>query len=596
MVFYRIADGTFHRRTRARIALHALRFETLARFTLLAFACLSLRLVRAQDLQLEEPPRTIHGTVVNAVTHAPIPRALVYSLDSRFAMLTDGEGNFEFALPKNEADSRSATPADGLIHFGFSEARSGERLSLSARKPGFLEDQNGNNGASPGSETTISLMPEAVIKGRVSVSAADPAVGITVELFFRQVHEGIPHWTPRGSARANSEGEFRFAELRPGDYKLATHELMDNDPVATTPGSQLYGFPPVYYPGVPDFAAASPIAVTADQTFQADLSLARQPYYPVKIHIANTESIGGMNVSVRGEQGPGYSLGYNSRDQEIEGLLPNGNYVVEAQTFAPKPVTGTVNLKVAGGPAEGPAMSLAEASSISLDVKEEFSDVSWTGETSYFDGQRSLTFRRGPRSYLQARVEAVDDLDHQRGGAIRPPRGPSDNSLVIEDLAPGRYWLRLISARGYVASATVGGVDLFHEPLVVGSGSSIPVEIKLRDDGAELEGTVTNLSETSATPAGSDGGPSTMPAWVYCVPLPDSPGQFQQLGVSADGKFNSPMLTPGAYRIFAFARQQPDLPYRDPEAMRAYDSKGQVVHLAAGQKVTVHVPLISSDQ
>src|SRR5579864_7648116 len=53
-----------------------------------------------QALQADEQPSTVHGTVVNSVTHAPIARALVYSPDNRFAALTDGSGHFEFALPK----------------------------------------------------------------------------------------------------------------------------------------------------------------------------------------------------------------------------------------------------------------------------------------------------------------------------------------------------------------------------------------------------------------------------------------------------------------------------------------------------------------
>jgi hypothetical protein len=53
-------------------------------------------------------------------------------------------------------------------------------------------------------------------------------------------------------------------------------------------------------------------------------------------------------------------------------------------------------------------------------------------------------------------------------------------------------------------------------------------------------------------------------------------------------------MTPGAYRVLAFANQQPNLPYRDADGMRAYESKGQVVHLSAGQKTSVQLQLISS--
>ena len=86
------------------------------------------------------------------------------------------------------------------------------------------------------------------------------------------------------------DGEFRFAELPAGAYKLFTNELLDRDPVTSNPRGQLFGYPPVYYPGASDFATAAVIRVSAGETFQASLSPARREYYPVKVGIANTAS------------------------------------------------------------------------------------------------------------------------------------------------------------------------------------------------------------------------------------------------------------------------------------------------------------------
>jgi hypothetical protein len=281
--------------------------------------------------------------VVNSVTHEPIGRALVYSLDNRFAMLTDGEGHFEFTLPEAATDTASGFISEGQPHQMWSAVGGGSPPWLMARKPGFLDDPNERRQleTSPGSELTISLMPEALIKARVTLSATDAASGINVQVFSRQVQEGIPRWMSGGTVRANSDGEFRFAELQPGAYKLVTHESMDDDPVTTVPGGQLYGFPPVYYPSASDFAAASTIQLTAGQTFQADLSLTRQPYYPVRIPVTSTETAmeaelnAGMNITVwpQGQRSPGHSLGYNVQKHRIEGQLPNAKYLVEAATF-----------------------------------------------------------------------------------------------------------------------------------------------------------------------------------------------------------------------------------------------------------------------
>jgi hypothetical protein len=560
----------------------------------LAIACNCVAYASGQSRQPDNLPRTLHGTVVNGVTHEPVARALVYSSGNRFAMLTDGEGHFDFPLPEGESNlaSENRLPRPGPAGAGRG------LIWLMARKPGFLQGPNdgGQVQASPGSDNTISLIPEALIKGRVSLPAADGAAGVEVQILFRQVQNGIPRWLPGATVRANSNGEFRFAELRAGTYKLLTHEVMDNDPAGTLPQGQHYGFPPVYYPGAVDFVAAGTIQLLPGQTFQADFSLARQPYYPVSIPFTIGDEKGGIQiaVSVQGHRGPGYSLTYNSDKQRIEGLLPNGSYLVELATFGSNPANGAVNIAVSGATVEGPRVALTRNSTIKVNVKEDFSSTDWNDSGSGRDGNLAFTLH-GPRAYLQIRAETADDFEPQRGGSLRPPSGPDDNTLLLDNLAPGRYWLQFHSSRGYVASATVGGVDLLHEPLVVASGSSAPIEITMRDDGAKIGGALASMisaPKTSAAPP--DPGAAIPRAFIYCVPIGDGPGEFQQLSVGADGKFTSPMMAPGTYRVMAFQTPQPTLPYRDTEAMRAYETKGQVVQLSPGQKQSVQLQIISS--
>ena len=577
MMFFRIAEPT------------SLRGLPLCFVVLLAVVTQSLGQTLASDKPQGEPVR---GTVINAVTQAPIPRALVVTADNRAGVMTDGEGRFEITLPP--ADSGSAS--GGVV---FSGPPSQSWLTaihvnrFAARKPGFLDNPDGRSHVaySSGGDLTIALMPEAVIQGRITLASGDAALGIAVQLFSRQVREGLPRWTSSSIARANSAGEFRFAELQPGSYKLVTQEYMDNDPITNIPGSQQYGFPPVYYPGVSDFSAASMIELTAGQEFQADISLARQPYYPIKIPVAGAEIPRRLIVSVQGQRGPGYSLGYNTGQQTIVGLLPNGTYLVETSSFGKDSVSGSVSIRVTGAPVDGPAMALVPKSAVRLSVSEEFSDKSWNGSANWNDGKRTISLH-GPRAYLQATVESADDFAQPQGGSIRPPTGPNDDSLVIEDLSPGRYWLRLHTSRGYIASATQGSTDLLRQPLTIGSGPAAPIEIRVRDDVAELNGTVAALAQRSAP---GDDSAEREPTWVYFVPLPGSSGEFTELGVSSGGEFNSSQMTPGDYRVLAFSTAQPHLPYRDAEAMKAYDSKGAVVHLTAGQKATVQVQTISNE-
>jgi len=537
-----------------------------------------------QSPQPDNQSNIVRGTVVSAVTGQPVGRALVYSPDNRYATFTDGEGHFEFALQNQELYANGSSAYVGKITV----------IWVTARRPGFLEDLNGNRQVevSPGTEVTIALMPESLFKGRVALSAGDPAHGINVELFSRQVQDGSPRWMPKNSTRTNSKGEFRFAELEPGSYKVLTLEWMDNDPEGTVPGGQVYGFPPVYFPSATDFAAASAIRLTAGEIFEADMSLVRQPYYPVKIPVTNTEHNRGMNITVspQGQRGPGYSLGYNRGKDVIEGQLPNGKYLVEGASFGPDfSANGSVNLTVAGAPAEGPAMVLARNSSIPVNVKEEFTSPTPNGQASFSIGGRAFP-THGARVDVSINAEAIDDFEGRRSRTLRPPTGTNDDSLVL-DLAPGKYWLRVTPFRGYVASASMGGTDLLREPLVVVPGAATPIEITMCDDTAELSGSLLGVTPTTV-----DASHSGTPGFLYCIPLADNPGRLLEFSAFSDGKFDVQGVAPGVYRVIAFSRQRRDIPYRDPEAMKAYENKGQVVHFAPGQKVTLQLQVVADSE
>ena len=548
----------------------------------------------AQDISSDSTKSTITGTVINAVTRAPVPRALVSSPDNRYAKLTDSSGHFEFSIEK-ETDTTSGANA---MYNGRTLAV-GDQVWLTARKPGFLTESDEGATASPGQDATIALTPEALIVGRVTFSTPETTSAVTLQLFSRQVQDGLPRWTQQTSATTNSAGEFRFASLRPGSYKLSTTESLDNDPGAIIARTQVYGFPPVYYPNAPDFSTAGTIEVSAGQTVEADLALLRQPYYQVRIPV-NGDISGGVNivVSPQGHHGPGYSLGINQLEHRIEGLLPNGNYVVDAVTYGNNSSSGTANLRVAGGPAEGQPLTLVPNSGILLNVKEEFTDQNQpaTGELTITTmGPRGSTRSfptRGPRAYLQANLEPADDFGAGRQGTIRPPLSPNDDSLVLINVPPGRYWLRLYPGmRGYAASATTGAIDLLHQPLTVTAGSGGQVDITMRDDFASVEGTISGVNPASPrtnNPYGTN-------AWVYFVPLPESSGAPTQTGIGPDGHFGSLQVAPGSYRVLAFSRVRQDLPYRDPQAMKAYETKGQVIHLEAGQKANLQLQLIPEE-
>jgi len=197
-------------------------------------------------------------------------------------------------------------------------------------------------------------------------------------------------------------------------------------------------------------------------------------------------------------------------------------------------------------------------------------------------------------------LQLADEFDWTGFATLRVPRKPHDNDLVLDGVRPGRYWLQVNAYSGYVASAVAGGADLLRQPLVVGpGGTSLPIDIVLRDDGATIDGTVEGLPAAPAGVRGTAGaGPVPMfgGAYVYCIPMPDSAGRFTMAGISAEGTFQFQQLPPGVYRVLAFDRQQDELEYRNAEAMSIYEGKGPVVRLVPGQTEQVRIPLISTQE
>jgi hypothetical protein len=552
----------------------------------------------AQGLSAEEKEtETIRGTVVNSVTHEPIGRALVYSLDNRFAMLCDAGGHFEFKIPraKNEAVNGNGPSLVFYNGAGGEYGRMGGPAALLARKPGFLSDEKAQrvtlaNDAEQG--LAIQLVPEALIIGRVNLPTTDGTDRLAVELYKRTVQEGRARWEQAGSTQTRANGTFRFADLAAGSYKIFTREEIDRDPLTFDPRGQLYGYPPVYYPSFNDFESSSPIRLTAGATVSVNLTPLRREYYPIKIGISNAPQGAGVQIEAwpQGHPGPGYSLGYEQDEQSIVGMLPDGNYTVEANAYGPTISSGQMNISVKGGGIEGATLSLVPNGSIQVNVKQEMTAPEMASQvsTSEVNG-KPASKSQYILSSVQVNLLPLDEF--QRGGMGRfGQTGTVDGETrVLEHVSPGRYGVRVNAQLGYVAAVSSGGLDLLHNPLVVApGGTSSPIEITLRDDGATVEGTIENWrNETQGRDTLL---PGQQLACIYLVPMTETMAP-PLVGWTGDGHFSLQQVPPGSYRALAFNRQPGELEFTNEEAMKKYEAKGQVIQLEAGQKHELRLQL-----
>jgi hypothetical protein len=545
----------------------------------------------AHDIGVQADTSTsVHGRVLNGVTHEPIGRALVFSPDQRYATLTDDLGRFEFKfppqVPEPKEDLAAMTDPDALRNAYrtrqirmFQNARPDTFL---ARKPGFLQ-----NGSKPSSglvarnrsEIDIYLDPESLIVGHVNLPGPAGDMRIRTDLYRREIREGQEHWELAHTFTTWADGEFRFSELTAGTYKVGTGEQLDRDPLSFVPGAQLFGFAPIFYPGATDFSVAGPIQLGVGATFQANLSPVRHAYYPVEIPIRNASAEQSISLRIYplGHPGPGYSLGYNSAEQLIQGSLPDGNYTVEADARGPSGATGLLNFSIRGGPSKGSALTLIPNTLLTATVKEEFNSGQAASAVINMAPLAGASNFAPRRIEVQVTLMPVGEFGSGEAAVSQPVENSQDNALAIPNVRPGRYRVHVATPIGFAASIVSGGTDLLRQPLVVGfGGSSSPMEITLRDDGAEVDGQAEEATECH----------------VYFVPLAEDSGQFREANTTREGSFSLAQLPPGTYRVLAFDSPQNDLAFADAEAMRKLESKGQVIHVDAGQKEHLRLKII----
>ena len=535
----------------------------------------------------------IHGVVLNSIDHKPVSRVLVVSSDQRMATFTDSEGRFGFdirrsastgsALMGNFAAMTGGRPMDP----GMLRALRSAAGFLSLRKPGYISADVPIR-ISPDISTTsedlqFKLVPASMIRGHVSTPTGDTPAGLMVNLRSRQIQFGMEVWVRTGTISVNSRGDFHFADLPAGDYKVTSSAWTEEPAYGTqTLAEQSSGYKPAFYTEALDFASAPSIHLRAGDTTEADLNLRSATFYHVSVPLPNADN--GSVSAIVGDQpdDSGYTLVYNFHSQALDGFLPNGAYDVRVFAYAQQPTSGRGRVEVTGRPVKGAPITLVPDGQIPIIVHQQFTGVA--------------PEQPNPGSAI-ARAQAARPVEvflrpYTSGGPganMGTPTlgGSSDGrtvNLFLSGVAEGSYRVIANAYRGYVSSITANGVDLLREPLVVGpGGASEPIEVTLRDDSASLSGNI-------SIPDGSD---TAAPFIVTCIPLGNNTAAYlPQIGSYLD-RFAVPNLPPGQYLVFASTVPTQHLDYLNPAVLSRLQSLGTTVTLAPGEKREVQIPLLS---
>jgi len=511
----------------------------------------------------------VEGTVINAISGHPIPRALVQwnGQSGQVAVLSGPGGEFAFE--------------------GVPEGRA----QFLVQKPGYFQGRGGNFNPrsillTVGPDSTrlaMKLTPEAVVFGRVLGKDGEPVEGATVRIEKAGAGSSSRYrGVPQRDGRTDEDGNFRIPELPPGQYVVAVEAgNVGRRILGSQSSSENEAYPPVvYYPSADEETNAQPVNLVAGQHLEINFSITPRPAYKVSGTVSASEDLKKI--------APPFFV-----EPRVQALLRRvDEFDPQTGSFAFRNVpTGTHTLRLsaadeAGNQAilnrrinvhkdvVGLRLAISPGIEVPVHVRKEFtSKNTYSGNCSYSsrDG-KVYTSDCSDYPALQLSLNPVDSANIPVRSSWVPP---VEDTLVLRGLQPGRYKVHAgagsFANSAYVASLRCGGLDLLYDELVVPENGQLPtIEAVVRDDMATIHLLVNADKKTYG-----------MVAIFSDEELYMDVDQGRRMPFSADSMLNM-SLPPGDYKIFAFA-DSADIDINDPEELSLYLKKAAAVTLSPGK-------------
>lgn len=503
----------------------------------------------------------VEGTVINAVTGDPLPRALVQLLSPAQRLVMSGpDGRFQFeGLPQGQAN-------------------------FAVQKPGFLVG-DGNRGGIVALKTTVKvdahtepvtlkMVPQSVLIGHVADGNGEALESTMVRVFRLVVRNGRKTREMVQMKATDEEGNFRIANLPPGRYYVAAQPRANSLGLFDTSRPKL-GYPAnIYYPAASDIAAATPIDLAGGATAHLEFIAGLERVFDVTGSIAGYAQGQGVSAFVTDASGDQTNLGIRTNAQagtfELRSV-PAGVYTIRAiahdgaghQLSADATVNVTANVT-------GVRIVLEPPLELQVVVRNEFShphpELESAGKGVF---PVNLSFHSSSTRQ--------DDFYP----AMETTGEPS--TFVFRNISPGKYRVTVnASYNAYVQSARCGSTDLMREELVLARGAPVPpIEIVLRDDMATL--TLALRSDDPLLRA------------AVLIMQDSAPMQSPKLTWGFGGNASLSGLAPGEYKMFAIDSVE-QLEYMNPEVLGQYTSKAVQINLAPNGETKVSLAVLHTGE
>ena len=510
------------------------------------------------------PPATdcaASGTVVNAMTGEPIPRATV-SL-----------GGYDAA--------GSATDATG--HWSISNTTCSGNRQVNASRIGFIASQMTGSrppmvnlvSGSPVSGVKISLMPESSIAGKVLDPNGDPIEAARIQALKVAVQSGQRMLVNAGLAAADWQGNFRVGGLQPGRYIICAGSPQLTYPVG---GGPAMAYMDDCYPGPATSGISIAMPVEAGREVRTAFTLNPMPGAHVRGRASGLPATATRSSVQLIKLPRNLGMGQNMNAQvqtdgsfDIATVAP-GSYIamLNWQTNPPGPQPGTVQAPVEVGSSDVDNVQLTyqPGGSLSGAVHYQFSNPATSANPP-------VTVNLRPNSnngFVGPIPQAQWDSDHLNFDFANVP--PGMLFLLNASLNGGAVSARSVNGSAvYVKSATLRSQDVLNQPFTV-QGPAGPVDIVVSDDTGSIDVTVND----------SDG----HPAIDASVILMSTSGQRRFLISGDDGHAIQKNLPTGDYRAWAFDNSM-TVPYAEEDWMNQNAGPGEKVTITSGGAATLTV-------
>lgn len=477
----------------------------------------------------------VSGTVVNALTGAPIPRAVVQL--------------------QGPEPARAITGDDG--HFEIKDVLEG-RYVFDAHHPGFLSMARSKSAVAVGATTPsveCKLLPQGSLRGRIVNSDGEPVEDVGVQILRSTANNGRRDWQMAGAARSDETGVFVFENLSSGSYLVHTepHQVFASSSEIVVDGRhypELYL--PQYFPNSPDRSSAQPVELQPGGDSEADFSLTAVPAYQVSGTVGEVRRYGASCENADGDIVSSEFRADNRTGKFTLSRLP----------------AGTCTLVVRSGFGQESQSLYAE---LPIDIKNSDIDGLRLSLQPLPDIQVTVAGGANTADNPGAQLQLIPQHSGGRHqGSQAEKRG---DAFAFRAVTPGTYTLSAFPfGSSCLGGVTSGSTNLLHDDLTVMAGSAPgPITVTIRNDCGSISGKLPD-----------NAGPSN----VFIVAVPDGAPLLGKMGFSNNGSFQIANLTPGDYTVYAFTDLQ-NAPYADPQFLKTVE--GQKITIAPNDKPTISI-------